>query len=200
MLWGHIIIASIIIVCLLKLKNNNPEYLFMTGGYDNPEYLFMTGGYDSTFRLCQMVITEGVPVQPIYINVPKTDGDNVRRKNVEFEMKSMEKIINELRRMGYGHLIHPVKVITENNLSPQVKTAGFKFYNDGTFRRPLSQYVNMAEVSLRLGKPVDTGVLCDDNGAMTKTIGHLIDPKTKMIDLRKTNDIHKFIFKNLKST
>ena len=162
------------------------------------KYLFMTGGYDSVFRLCQIVISEKVPVQPIYLNIPSTDGRTVRRRNVNFEIQSMRKVINELTNMGYGHLIYPIQIITESKLSEPVIQAGKQFYAAGTFNRPVTQYINMAEVSLQMNEIIETGVLCADGGAISKTIGHIIDPKSKMMDMYKTHNKSELIFRNLK--
>jgi hypothetical protein len=163
----------------------------------NTIYLFISGGYDSIFRLFQIVLS-GLPVQPIYINVPYTDGYNIRRKNVKHELSSICKAISKLKMMGYSELIYPTKVITSCILTKHVLDAGKKFYQEYKFNRPITQYIYMAQISLYMNKIIETGVLCADEGAIWKTIGKIIDPYTKMMDINKINSRYELIFRNLR--
>lgn len=204
MYWCAIILTFLLIIYILQPKQSKLS--------PRTKYLFITGGYDSVFRLCQLVITERVPVQPIYLNLPDTDGylirkrgnrgktgkKFIRRRNVDFEILSMRKAINELTNMGYGYLIYPIQIITECELSAPVIQAGNQFYKAGTFNRAVTQYIYMAEVSLQMNEIIETGVLCADGGSISKTIGNIIDPETKMLDMYKTRNKSELIFKNLR--
>ena len=188
-MYCFVVLALLIIIyCLTQEPVRSPR----------TKYLFMTGGYDSVFRLCQLVITDNMPVQPIYLNIPDTDGFRVRRRNINFEIQSMRKVIKELSQMGYGHMIYPLQIVTSCALSSKVRDAGNKFYKAGTFNRPVTQYIYMAEVSLQMNKVIETGVLCSDGGAIYKTVGDIIDPKDKMININKTRNEMELIFRNLK--
>lgn len=139
MCWCYIVLALIIIIYLCRPipKILNPRTV----------HLFFTGGFDSTFRLCQIVLMENRPVQPIYLDFPELDGFS-RRKNVKYEFQSMKKTINELKRRGYGHLIYPLKVVTKIELTDTVLDAMRYFYKKKKVSRVISQYAYMIQYSL----------------------------------------------------
>lgn len=181
-------------------------YTFAEHQPPDTRYLFISGGYDSIFRLCQMVLIDRVPVQPLYINVNNTDGYNsmfgysLGRQNKQHEINSIDRTIDKLTKMGYGHLIYPVKIITSCKLSEHVLQAGRRFARDGKFARPITQYIYMAQISLYMNIPIETGILCSDGGAIGKTIGNVIDTHTKMIDVKKFTNTQSFelIFRNMR--
>lgn len=203
----------LLIICILTCEHSNQQADLVvhhspgdTITKDPNVYLFISGGYDSIFRLCQLVLVDKMSVQPIYINIKETDGYSnttgysVRRRNVRYEISSIHAAISKLTHMGYGHLIHPVQTITSCKLSEPVLRAGRQFARDGKFARPITQYIYMAQISLIMKKKIETGVLCSDGGAMWKTIGNIIDPRTKMIDMKKITTPQSFelIFRNMR--
>jgi hypothetical protein len=163
-------------------------------------YIFVTGGYDSIFRMCQLVMSH-IPVQGIYLNLPNVDGTSYHRRNSKQEMSAMYSAVQELRRMGYGQYIYPIQVVTKLKLSNLVRNTCNKFYKSGIFPRPITQYVYMMELSLQMNKIIETGVLCDTNAVIYKTIGKYINPRTKIIDIDQVvaaGDFELLIFRNLK--
>lgn len=191
--WAYIIIAFIIIVYLLKMIQK-PMYHFDPSCVN----LFWTGGYDSTFRLLQLVIIENKCVNPIYLNFKGLDGVNIRRQNVPFELASMEKIINELHYLGYGHLVRPLTIVTYVGLSDEVLAATTKMYNDGHLRRPISQYAHMIQFAL------DHNIIIEEcaEKSIHSTSYKLVTPylnKNKLIDVHKIVDRPElYVIRNLR--
>ena len=116
-----ILILSLISIHLQNGTNVNIEYLKPIES--KTIHLFWTGGFDSTFRLCQIMLDENKKVQPIYINTLSTDGyfwlgSKIKRKNVNFEKKAMNKIRNYLyknypiskKKHGYNFLMKNISL------------------------------------------------------------------------------------------
>lgn len=141
---NHIYCIIILIILFYYCFNYNKKILL------NPRCvnLFWTGGYDSTFRLLQIVIIEKKCVNPIYLNFNGLDGYGYRRRNVNFELLTMNRIINELINLGYGSQIMPLKIINRTTLSKNVIDSCQVLYNNGYLKRPISQYAYMIQVSL----------------------------------------------------
>lgn len=166
----------------------------------NAVHIFITGGYDSIFRLCQLAMSR-ITVQGIYLNLPNVDGLLRHRRNATHEINAIHNAIMELRKMGYGKYVHPIKIITSVKLSPKVRGVCDRFYKSGRWSRPVTQYVYMIEVSLRMNKIIETGVLCDKHAVIYQTIGKYINPKTQMIDVKRViiaKDYDLLIFQNLR--
>lgn len=192
MYWCYIILALIIIFYILKPipEIRNPRTI----------YIFVTGGYDSIFRMCQLAMSH-TPVQGIYLNLPNVDGTLHHRRNAKQEMSAIHAVVKELRRMGYGQYIYPIQVVTELKLSNLVRNTCHRFYKSGRWTRPVTQYVYMMELSLQMNKIIETGVLCDPDAVVYKTIGKYINPRTKMLDIDQVataGDFELMIFRNLK--
>lgn len=190
MYWCWIILTITIIIYILRPQPQPHS--------PRTKYLFISGGYDSIFRLCQLVIMEQTPVQPIYLNIPKTDGVKVRRQNIPYEINSIKNSINELTKMGYGHLIYPIQYITKCKLSNSVIEACQRFYREGKFSRVITQYTYMIQISLQMNKIIESGVLCSRNGAIWQAVGPIINKETQMIDLNKIRHRDDLVFRNLK--
>jgi hypothetical protein len=206
-------IISYVIICILiilitltinkKLQINNRALVVyklkssIQNTSKSPIYLFCSGGYDSIFRLCDLTILKKQYVQPIYLNMSKLDGYDIRRKNIQYELHSIQKSINKISDMGFGKYVLPLQIITNTYLSLRVKNASNYFYLRGDFARSIVQNTYMAEISLGFTKPIETGVLCTKTGSMGKAIGSIINNNTKMINVDVANK-HQLIFRNLR--
>jgi hypothetical protein len=182
--WTFVIIAFIIIVYILKTNQHTFEE--PQDYYFNPNCvnLFWTGGYDSTFRLLQLVLIENKCVNPIYLNFDGLDGINIRRKNVQYELNAMEKIINELNVMGYGKLVNPLTIVTHVELDCKVSASTAQLYNDGHLRRPVSQYAHMVQFSLDQNIIIEEGAEKSNHSTSYKMITPYLN-KNKMLDINK---------------
>jgi hypothetical protein len=166
----------------------------------HPIYIFLTGGYDSIFRFCQLAMSR-IPVRGIYLNLPNVDGTPGHRRNAKYELDAIQYTVGELVKMGYGQYIHTIKIITSVTIPPKVREICRRFYESGLWARPVTQYVYMISLSLQLNKVIETGVLCDRNAVIYKTIGKYINPLTQMIDAERVEEDQKYdlmIFMNLR--
>ncbi len=151
---------------LFKPENNN---------IDSVIYLFWTGGYDSTFRLCQLVLND-IPVQPIYIIDPKSDGKMFeRRKNRKFEIEAMNEIRKKLKQLRPEAIILPTWYIKKVTISKEVYDRMYELYKLGAVSRPISQYAAMAETSLKLGIPIESGSEKGDHTILSKAVRQYIE-------------------------
>ena len=80
-----------------------------------PTDLLWTGGWDSTFRLLQLVVTEGRPVRPHYVQAPV-------RAGTAYELAAMEAIRGGLERRGLGGLLEPLQTTSEDDIAPDPRT------------------------------------------------------------------------------
>ena len=97
-----IIFCILFIILFLSIFNyteKNIEQFVDKEKSNNIIHLFWTGGFDSTFRLCQALIDENKIVQPYYLTGKIDDcrSCKLERKNKEFEINTMKKIIDFLR-------------------------------------------------------------------------------------------------------
>lgn len=138
---------------IFKFKNFEPK----------PVYIFWTGGYDSTFRICELLIIQKVPVKPIYIKY-NLDSENKTdfwvRKNRKEEMDAMKKIRNILnQRFPYTkNLFKKTKYINKNSLNYDYDKK-FLELNLWPNKRKIHQYNHLGSVSYKLKKHIETGVL-----------------------------------------
>lgn len=167
------------------LPNKYPLYSYINDmqnkGNSNIEniqnviYLFWTGGYDSTFRLCQLVLND-IPVQPIYIIDPKSDGTMFeRRKNRKFEIEAMNEIKKKLKQLRPNAIILPTWYIKKVKISKEVYDRMYQLYKLGAVSRPISQYAAMAETSLKLGIPIESGSEKGDHTILSKAVRQYIE-------------------------
>ena len=193
------LIISFIIIIYLYSKTYKKPCLSTDRKSPRTVYLFITGGFDSTFRLCQLATAKKY-VQCIYLKIPDVDGINIRRQNVEYELKSINNAINELKKMGYGKYIYPVEFIERCDLSNGVKKDFDKLVKLGMFSRAVNQYTYMCEVSLQMNKIFDTGILGDPNGSLYIASKYL-EPDTNLLDIDKIENENKpelLVFRNIK--
>ena len=137
-------------------------------------HLFWTGGYDSTFRLCQLLILQDRPVQPIYIMCGSTDfeapeskylhymfdGKNGRQNEVK-ELQTMQNIREAIIK-NYPQLVNklmPTHYVTSIKKNWQI-TKSFKrlHYKLGYFSRSINQYERMARFSSEYLYPIEVGL------------------------------------------
>lgn len=179
-----IILIILILILILILRSNHLQ----NGTNVNIEYLkpiesktihlFWTGGFDSTFRLCQIILDEHKTVQPIYVNTLSTDGyfllgSKIKRKNVNFEKKAMNKIRNYLYK-NYPiskklllKTIYVTKINEDPNYNIAMKNIYFKKFGIlapllnqpfGYFSRPYNQYTTLAHYSKNYKYPIEIAV------------------------------------------
>lgn len=74
--------------------------------------LLWTGGWDSSFRLLQLTLVEGRPVQPVYVVNPERD-------SMLLEIRAMETIRDAvLERTGDRELIAPTRLVVRTQFPP----------------------------------------------------------------------------------
>jgi 7-cyano-7-deazaguanine synthase in queuosine biosynthesis len=170
-----------------------------TGPVFNPRCvaLYWTGGFDSSFRLLQLILIEKKCVSPIYLNFDGLDGTYIRRKNVNFEIKTMKKIINEIHKIGYGHLIMPLTVVTKITLSPEVLNATHKLHKKGFLRRAISQYAHMMQYSLDKNMIIEEGAENSEHSTSNKMVKPYLR-KDGLLDLSKVKGTPLYAIRNMK--
>lgn len=177
-----ILILILISFYLQNEKNINIEYLKPIES--DTIHLFWTGGYDSTFRLCQIMLDEKKKVQPIYINTLCTDGyfllgTKIKRKNINFEKKAMNKIRNYLYK-NYPickklllKTIYVTKINEDSNYNIAMKNLYFKKFgilapllnqSFGYFSRPYNQYTTLSHFSKNYKYPIEIGIEKSNTG------------------------------------
>lgn len=80
-----------------------------------PVDLLWTGGWDSTFRLLQLVISEGRPVRPHYVEAPV-------RAGTSYELAAMRAIRDGIERRGFGDRLAPLRTKVEADIAPDPRT------------------------------------------------------------------------------
>jgi len=206
-----LLILSIISIYLQTGQTIKIEYLAPIES--NTIHLFWTGGYDSTFRLCQIILDEHKKVQPIYVNTLSTDGyywlgSKIKRKNVNFEKKAMDKIRNYLYKnypISTKLLLNTI-YITEINEDPNyniaMKNIYFKKFGIlapilnqpfGYFSRPYNQYTALSHYSKNYKYPIEIGVEKSNTGFSLFTKKYRIGQghNCKLIP-NKSNDLKIF--------
>lgn len=187
--WCFLIISITLILYILKPSaiKVNPRCTF----------LYWTGGYDSTFRLLQLVLIEKKCVAPIYLNFDGLDGINIRRQNVKFEIETMDKIINEIHRLGYGYLVMPIRIVTKVKLKPDVLAATTIMAQNKQVRRAVSQYAHMIQYSLDKNIIIEECAEKSNHSTSYNMVSRYLN-KDKMINLEKTQGTPLFIVRNLR--
>lgn len=162
---GLIILFLIILLILVRIGRRGKEQLYLPIIPDpGATHLFWTGGYDSTFRLCQLLITERKKVQPVYLSLWDLDshkGLKARRKNVNKEIESQDKIRNELykRFPRTKDLLLPTLHVEKLPSNPGIQNAYVRIHkNLGFFGRDITQYERMARFSWYYPYPLEVGV------------------------------------------
>lgn len=187
-------IVCIIILIIILLYLYKPHKLQFD---PRVTLLYWSGGYDSTFRLLQLILIENQVVQPIYLNFETLDGLSIRRQNVKFEVATMKKIINELNRIGKGHLIKPILIVTNVNLSNEVLNATMTMYKRGQVRRAISQYAHMIQFA------IDNNVIIEECAEKSNhsTSYNMVTPylnKNKLVDLEKVKNTPLYVLRNIR--
>lgn len=187
--WCFLILSLILILYILKPRSAkfNPRCVA----------LYWTGGFDSTFRLLQLILIEKKCVQPIYLNFDQLDGVRIRRQNVQFELATMDKIVNEIHKLGFGHLLYPLRVVTRVKLSPEVLKATTIMAKREQVRRAISQYAHMIQYSL------DKNIIIDEcaEKSLHSTSYNMVTPylnKNKMVDLEKVSGMPLYVLRNIR--
>lgn len=183
-------LASLILIIIIFMKIN----------YCNKKsinYLFLTGGFDSTFRLCQLVLIEKKYVRPIYLNIINMDGE-ISRENQSNEIKTIFSICNKINNLSNKQYILKPIIITKHKLSNDVILASYNLYKQKKLNKQISQYTYMCDISIKLGKKIETGILLDKYGPIYKSIGNVIITKgsKNMIDVNIANN-NQLMFRNL---
>lgn len=189
--FAFIILVLIIIFGVMKLNEKENKL--------NPRCvsLFWTGGYDSTFRLLQIVLIEKKCVNPIYLNFSGLDGLSIRRENVNFEINTMNKIINELRRLGYGDLIMPITVVKNISLSSEVLNATTELHNQGFLRRAVSQYAHMVQYSLDKNRIIEECAEKSEHSTSYKMVRPYLN-SNGLLDLNQVRGTPLYVIRNIR--
>jgi hypothetical protein len=191
------VLLIIIIIMLIKIGY---EYVnIFTSNIKKTHYLFMTGGYDSTFRLCYLVLVENKYVQPIYINIPGMDGDDIPRENQSLELYTIQSVITQLNYIlntdkTTSHKIFPLITINNHTLSNEVHTSSYNLYKQKKLNKPISQYTYMCSIAIKMNKDIETGVLVSKGGPIYKSVGNIIIFDKIKLTLADKNQL---MFRNL---
>ena len=172
-------------------------FIIIHNKYKNITYLFLTGGFDSSFRLCELVLLEKKYVRPIYINIKNMDG-KISRENQYNELKTIFNICNKLNKLSNKKYIFPPIIINKHKLSNEAIISSNNLYKNKKLNKPISQYTYMCDISIKLNKKIETGILLNKSGPIYKSIGDIIikDKKKYMID-KPIADSNQLIFRNL---
>jgi len=222
-IYAFIVIAIILICKYFWKKYNNycnsvsnqmtidtdeiiPDINYKIYGPEQVHHIFWTGGYDSTFRICQLLLIQDRPVQPIYIMCGNTDSENLNhphRKNVEKEIETM-KDIRYIILQNNPHLKNkflPTFYVTGVKKNYQI-TASFKRLHQklGYFSRNVSQYERMARFSSEYKFPIEVGLENCGTGLDEATKGKRIGQGTscRIIDKLPIQYKDLEIFKNFR--
>ena len=181
------IMISVILICfIIEYKkenyNNNIPYTIEenyinynnSGSKNNNKVynIYWTGGYDSTYRLCEMLLSEGKTVQPIYVSLVldndcKTEESCDKlwlRRNRKEEKKAMENIIKLLNNkfpFTKDTLLPLLEV--DQNIQDDKFNYEFDnlFYKDNLWpkKRKTHQYLFLSKYAYYHKKDIDIGVL-----------------------------------------
>jgi hypothetical protein len=110
------------------------------------KYLLWTSGFDSTFRLLEILIRTGDPVQPIYVV-------SFRRRSTALEMRRMALLRREILKMiGEPARLPPTKIFLRDDfpVEEDIRSA----YRELKARTPVGpQHEWLAQVARDLGFP-----------------------------------------------
>ena len=155
------ILLFILYNCLYFISENYINYTNLNE--QDPEYVFWTGGYDSTFRICELLIIYKLPVQPIYISYnldSAKKSDKWVRKNIKEELEAMEKIRLKLyKRFPYTKKLLHKTIDINNNIDYPEYDINFNNLNLWPRKRKIHQYGHIGKISYLLKTRVDCGVL-----------------------------------------
>lgn len=103
-----------------------------------PRRVLWTGGFDSTFRVCQLLLVEGIDVQPIYVIDP-------RRRSTLLELETMARMREALLRRTRA-ILWPTRIY--NRLDYDVPAYLWELYNSIKARSPVgSQHLWLAAIA-----------------------------------------------------
>lgn len=123
--------------------------------------VFWTGGFDSTFRICQLLLLEDKPVQPIYIMCGNVDGSIMNRQNTNLEIIKMKEI-RDLILKNNTHLVNkflPTHYVTQIKKNNKVTKKFNEIHQKlGYFSRDINQYERMARYSLEYPYTIEVGL------------------------------------------
>lgn len=176
-----VVIGIIIIIINSSLYYDNINVEFTPLKKSDIKYVFWTGGYDSTFRICQL-LSRKQKVQPIYIyNIDGEDifGNHITRKNIDFEIKSMNLIRKKLTEKYnlsndiFYDTIYVSSVKRDENIKNASRNIYFmKFgifspilnHMNGYYSRPYNQYEKLAQYTKNFDYPIDLCIEKTDSG------------------------------------
>lgn len=150
-------------------KSEYPENIdYRTSDYfKNPEsttYIFWSGGFSSTFRLCQLLLIDEKPVQPIYIH---TSNFGRFKKHNEMEIQKMK----EIRQMLYKdypilkNRLAPTMYVKSIRKDPQITKKFKKLHLDYgffEFNENNDKYENIARFSIAHQYPIELPIDKDE--------------------------------------
>lgn len=130
-----------------------------------PVRVFWTGGYDSTFRVLQACIDEQRTVIPYYLagDIDNRTSGRTRRKNHAEEQRAMQRVREGLHRAfpEAAHRLQPLVVVDHVPIRKSTRAAMRTLHANKVVRRRTCQYGSLGEYSLRLGQPVEIGIVRD---------------------------------------
>ena len=130
-----------------------------------PVRVFWTGGYDSTFRVLQACIDERRTVIPYYLagDIDNHASGRTRRKNHAEEQRAMQRVRDGLQRAfpEAARRLQPLVVVDDVPISKSTRVAMRTLHANKVVRRRTCQYGSLGEYSLRLGQPVEIGIVKD---------------------------------------
>lgn len=151
-----------------------------------PVQLFWTGGYDSTFRLCELLLIDKVPVQTIYISADIDDDlsnpSAKYRHSTKNELNSIKNIRTHISTSypELSHLLLPTKYIKKIKISEYIKSNMTLLADRNMIRRSTCQYGAMAQYTNKINKDVEVCIVKETISSQKKnTIYHSI--KNKLI-------------------
>jgi hypothetical protein len=159
---SYALFAVLLILVLILHYTDRPEE-------PKTKYVFWTGGFDSTAVLVRNLLLDNSYVRPIYISDPFVDntGDKYRRKNVDFERKTMQAIVKQIKRQfpaESGKLL-PIWEIERVTYGSFVKENMLELYKNGYSSRPVRQYGAMAQVCHQNNIIAELGIIDDRTDA-----------------------------------
>ena len=145
--------------------NSTESYIdYINSDINNqPEYVFWTGGYDSTYRICELLIIYRVKVQPIYVSYnldSAKKSDKWVRKNRREEQEAMEKIRKKLyKQFPFTKKTFLKTIDINNNIIDENYDYRFTNLNLWPKKRKIHQYGHLGKISYLSKTHIDCGVL-----------------------------------------
>lgn len=167
-------------------------------------YVFWTGGYDSTFRICELLIIENLPVQPIYISYnldSEKKSDLWVRKNRKQEKDAMKKIRKILNiRFPYTKDLFKKTIYITKNIKDTKYNNKFLELKLWPTKRKIHQYNHLGKISFKKKIYIDTGVLgLKKTSEFGKFLNTHIQPNNRL-NVSKDNPLHYLCFPLLNKT